>query len=37
MKRFKFVAILCGFVFLALAITPRIKARQRTKKYFDIQ
>lgn len=32
MKRFKFVAILCGFAFLALAITPRIKAQTENEK-----
>ena len=32
MKRFKFVAMLCCFVFLALAITPRVKAQTTNEK-----
>jgi hypothetical protein len=32
MKRFKFVAMMCCFVFVALAITPRVKADQHDKK-----
>ena len=32
MKRFKFVAMLCCFVFLALAITPRVKAQTANEK-----
>jgi hypothetical protein len=32
MKRFKFVAMICCFVFVALAITPRVKADQHDKK-----
>ena len=32
MKRFKFVAMLSSFVFLALAITPRVKAQTSNEK-----
>jgi LPXTG-motif cell wall-anchored protein len=32
MKRFKFVAMICCFVFVALAITPRVKADEHDKK-----
>jgi len=32
MKRFKFVAMICCFVFVALAITPRVKADQFNEK-----
>ena len=32
MKRFKFVAMICCFVFVALAITPRVKADEFNKK-----
>ena len=32
MKRFKFVAMICSFVFVALAITPRVKADEFNKK-----
>jgi len=32
MKRFKFVAMLCCFGFLALAITPRVKAQTANEK-----
>jgi hypothetical protein len=32
MKRFKFVAVICSFVFIALAIAPRIKADENDKK-----
>ena len=32
MKRFKFVAMICCFVFVALAITPRVKADEYDKK-----
>jgi hypothetical protein len=32
MKRFTFVAMMCCFVFVALAITPRVKADQHDKK-----
>ena len=32
MKRFRFVAMLCCFVFVALAITPRVKAQTSNEK-----
>ena len=32
MKQFKFIAISCCFVFLALAVTPRLKADEHDKK-----
>src|ERR1700693_2010153 len=32
MKRFKFVAMICGFVFVALAVAPRVKADEFDKK-----
>jgi LPXTG-motif cell wall-anchored protein len=32
MKRFKFVAMICCFVFVALAITPQLKADEHDKK-----
>ena len=32
MKRFKFVAMVCCFVFVALAIAPRVKANELNKK-----
>jgi hypothetical protein len=32
MKRFKFVAMICCFVLVALAITPRVKADEHNKK-----
>ena len=32
MKRFRFVAMVCCFVFVALAITPRVKADEFNKK-----
>jgi LPXTG-motif cell wall-anchored protein len=34
MKRFKFVAMICSFVFVALAITPRVKADEWNNKSF---
>ena len=38
MKRFKFVAMICCFVFVALAITPRVKADEYNKKTItDVQ
>jgi len=32
MKRFKFVAMICSFVFVALAIAPKVKADEYNKK-----
>src|SRR5579863_2250171 len=32
MKRFKFVALLCCFVFVAMTITPRVKAQTANEK-----
>ena len=34
MKRFKFVVMICSFVFVALAITPRVKADTYNEKTF---
>ena len=34
MKRFKFVVMICCFVFVALAITPRVKADEWNNKSF---